>query len=57
MRGFLSNNDGFFFGDPNIFMFILGNGTNGGKGFVTLELDKDTTTEEPPSVTESSSPF
>ncbi len=50
-------NDGFFFGDPNVFMFILGNATNGGNGFVTLELDKPTSTEEPPSVPERSSPF
>ena len=36
-------------------MFTLGNGTNGGRGNVTLELDKPTP-EEPPSVSENSSP-
>lgn len=54
--GIFTVNDGFFFGDPGIFDFVLRNGTSGGRGNVTLELDK-ATPEEPPSVPENSSPL
>ncbi len=54
--GIFSANDGFFFGNDKNFDFILGNATQAGIGYVTLELDKSTP-EEPPSVPENSSPL
>ncbi|NJL90231.1 MAG: hypothetical protein HC916_10900 [Coleofasciculaceae cyanobacterium SM2_1_6] len=55
--GIWTMNDGFMFADTGRFDFILGNGTNAGVGTVTLELNKPTSTEEPPSVPENSSPL
>ncbi|NJL90230.1 MAG: hypothetical protein HC916_10895 [Coleofasciculaceae cyanobacterium SM2_1_6] len=56
--GTLSGNSGLTFGSSGLgsFMFAVRNGTTGGEGRVTLELDKPTPVE-PPSVPESSSPF
>ncbi|MEG3978392.1 hypothetical protein QT970_27840 [Microcoleus sp. herbarium8] len=51
--GVWGGNNGFMFVDPGIFKFVLRNGTIGGEGLVTLEIN-----ESPPtSVPENSSPF
>jgi hypothetical protein len=51
--GIWGGNNGFLFGDPGIFIFVLRNGTIGGEGTVTLEIN-----ESPPApVPENASPF
>jgi hypothetical protein len=51
--GVLGGNNGFMFFDPGIFKFVLRNGTIGGEGSVTLEIN-----ESPPTaVPENASPF
>lgn len=62
--GPLGANNGFVFGmgaTGEGFLFVVQNGTTGGEGLVTLELDKPTPIDpnliEPPSVPENSSSF
>jgi len=51
--GVWGGNNGFMFVDPGIFKFVLRNGTIGGEGSVTLEIN-----ESPPTaVPENASPF
>ncbi|MGB3264700.1 MAG: hypothetical protein WBA89_12195 [Microcoleus sp.] len=51
--GVWGGNNGFMFVDPGIFKFVLRNGTIGGEGLVTLEIN-----ESPPtSVPENASPL
>lgn len=57
--GPLGGGNGFVFGmgaSGEGFLFAVQNGTTGGQGLITLELDKPTPVE-PPSVPENSSPF
>ena len=50
--GVWGGNNGFMFVDPEIFKFVLRNGTIGGEGLVTLEIN-----ESPPPVPENASPL
>jgi len=51
--GVLGGNNGFMFVDPGIFQFVLRNGTIGGEGLVTIEIN-----DSPPApVPENSSPL
>ena len=50
--GVWGGNNGFMFVDPGIFKFVLRNGTIGGEGLVTLEIN-----ESPPPVPENASPL
>jgi len=53
--GVLGGNNGFMFFDPGIFKFVLRNGTIGGEGSVTLEINESP--PEPTPVPENASPF
>ena len=50
--GVWGGNNGFMFVDPGIFKFVLRNGTIGGEGLVTLEIN-----ESPPPVPQNASPL
>ena len=45
--GVWGGNNGFMFVDPGIFKFVLGNGTIGGEGLVTLEINESPPTPVP----------
>ena len=51
--GVWGGNNGFMFVDPGIFKFVLRNGTIGGEGLVTLEINES----PPPPVPENASPL
>jgi hypothetical protein len=51
--GIWGGNNGFLFGDPNIFIFVLQNGAIKGEGSVTLEINES----PPPTVPENASPL